>query len=250
MAEISMDDVNQYVNENIQSFHEKRLAIIKKLTLEKLINKNPYLFRAKNIQLSQDLIQSTMEAFLSSSEEKVFGDFLEDLAIYISGITSNGIKSASQGIDLEFIREEKHYLVSIKSGTNWGNADQHHKLVQNFNDSSRRIRQAAHGNNPQPVLGICYGKAKTVLVSDGYLKVVGQNFWALISGNTELYREIIDPIGYKAKEHNDAYNQEKAKVTNILTNQFSQRFCLNGTIDWQALIKANSENYDLDKVNY
>ncbi|MCP4361921.1 MAG: hypothetical protein GY796_28245, partial [Chloroflexi bacterium] len=39
----------------------------------------------------------------------------------------------------------------------------------------------------------------------GYLKVVGQNFWYLISENKDLYTDIIEPIGYRAKQHNEAF---------------------------------------------
>ena len=242
----SIDDINDYVNENIQVFHNKRLEIIKKLTLNKLICKNPYLFRAKNITLSSELIQSTLDAFLSSSEEKVFGDFLEDLAIYISSTTCGGKKSGIQGIDLEFTRNGRHYLTSIKSGTNWGNSSQHKKMEQDFRSAVQRINQASHHDFPQPVLGICYGKNRTEYHQNGYLKIVGQNFWALISGNNDLYKEIIDPIGFKAKEHNEQYHLEKSKIINLLTAEFSSRFCKNGLIDWQELVSYVSGNYDLD----
>ena len=49
-----------------------------------LRKKNPYLFKAKNINLASDLIREILDAFLYSSEEKLFGDFLEDLATFIS----------------------------------------------------------------------------------------------------------------------------------------------------------------------
>jgi hypothetical protein len=94
---LNLDEVSKYVNDNIVQFHNKRISILTRLSLNKLLKKNPYLFRAKDITKASDLIDGTMSAFLSSSEEKVFGDFLEDLAIFIASKTTGGHKSASQG---------------------------------------------------------------------------------------------------------------------------------------------------------
>lgn len=247
---ITREQVDCFVNENIVEFHNKRINILSKLTLKKLVNKNPYLFRAKNINLASELIENSMSAFLSSSEEKVFGDFLEDLAVFISGITMGGHKSASQGIDLEFINDGNHFLVSVKSGTNWGNASQHKKQVEDFQDSVKRIKQSSRSAIPQPVLGICYGKTRTVHHKNGYIQVVGQNFWSLISGNKDLYKEIIEPIGYRAKEHNDNYHKEKSRITNLLTSRFIKEFCYEtGEINWPHLVQANSGNFDLDEFS-
>lgn len=76
------------------------------------------------------------------------------------------------------------------------------------------------------------------------MKIVGQNFWYLISENKDLYTDIIEPIGYKAREHNDNFNQKKSNITNRLTKEFIDRFCfLDGAINWNALVKYNSGNY-------
>ncbi len=96
------------------------------------------------------------------------------------------------------------------------------------------------------MLGICYGKNKTGYVR-GYLKVVGQNFWYLISENKDLYTEIVEPIGYRAKEHNDLFLLEKNKATNRLTKAFLNSFCdASGVIEWARFVEFNSGNYDLD----
>jgi hypothetical protein len=87
MKPLNLDEVCNYVNENIDAFHRRRIKITGTLTLRKLISKNPYLFRAKNITRASELIEGTLGAFLSSSEEKLFGDFLEGLAIFVSSQT-------------------------------------------------------------------------------------------------------------------------------------------------------------------
>ena len=119
MKNLTIDDLNLYVNDNISTFHDRRLAKLENISLNEILRKkNPYLFRAKNLLKASDLVESLMQAFLSSSEEPMFGYFLEDLAIFISSRVFGGVKSASQGVDLEFTKNEIRYLVSIKSGPN------------------------------------------------------------------------------------------------------------------------------------
>ncbi|MBE0410392.1 MAG: cytosolic protein [Anaerolineales bacterium] len=247
MNPLDLFHVQDYVNENIVDFHNLRINTIKELKIERLITKNPYLFRAKYITTAAELISSLLDAFLSSSEEKLFGDFLEGLAIFIAETTCGGHKSSAPGVDLEFIKDNIHYIISIKSGPRWGNSSQQNKLEQDLKNAVARIKQSKRGVNVQPVLGICYGKTKTSYVR-GYLKVVGQNFWYLISENRNLYTDIIEPIGYRAKEHNESYLHEKNNVINLFTRQFVEEFCnLNGSIDWAKLVKFNSGNFDLDR---
>jgi len=176
MEKLNIDEVNDFVNKNISIFHQSKLNTLKSINLKSLLKKkNPYLFKAKNITVAGDLVRNILDAFLSSSEEKLFGDFLEELAIFISSRTCNGRKSAATGIDLEFVNKGTHYLVSVKSGPNWGNSSQQKKQELDFQNAVKVLKQSRHKLNVEPVLGICYGKIKTSYVR-GYLKVVGQNF--------------------------------------------------------------------------
>lgn len=239
-----------YVNANIVGFHNSRLQSLKGLSLGMLLRKkNPYMFRAKNIATASELINGLLSAFLSSSEEKHFGDFLEGLAVFIAGQTCGGFKSGIQGADLEFLDDGIHYVVSIKSGPNWGNSSQQKKLAQDLREASIRIRQGRIGYRVQPVLGICYGKTRTKHMAHGYLKVVGQNFWYLLSRNADLYTDIIEPIGYRAKEHNEAYDQALTGIINRFTGEFVSQFCDDsGAIEWRRLVEFNSGNLDLDQA--
>lgn len=87
--------------------------------------------------------------------------------------------------------------------------------------------------------GCCFGKSRKP-DKKGYLKYCGQQFWELISGMDNLYIEIIEPIGYKAKQKNEEFLIAYSKIVNKLTFEFSQRFCTDGIINWQELIKFNS----------
>lgn len=252
MKPLSLPLVQEYVNENIVDFHNRRLSSLEKLTLRRLLNKNPYLFKAKNMQSAGQLVEGFMEAFLSSSEEQLFGGFLEDLAVFVAQQTSGGHKSTAEGVDLEFINNSTHFVVSVKSGPNWGNSSQHNQLEQNLKDAVRRLRQSRQAENIQPVLGICYGKTRTAHTRRGYLKVVGQNFWYLISEDKDLYTDIIEPIGHRAKEHNDRFLAAKSNVANRLTRMFIEAFChQSGAIDWPKLVRLTCGNFGKgDKLPY
>ena len=78
--------------------------------------------------------------------------------------------------------------------------------------------------------------------------MVGQNFWHFISENDRLYIDIIEPIGYRAWEHNEEYRLNKVAVANRIAMGFLNEFCEpSGAIDWDKLVEATCGNYDLDK---
>lgn len=247
MNSLNLNDVKDYVNENVVDFHQRRLKSLEELKLEKLLTKNPYLFKAKNLLTANALIEDLLSAFLSSSEEKLFGDFLEGLAVFVAQKTCGGHKSTAQGVDLEFFNSDTHYVVSIKSGPNWGNSSQQDKLEQDLKTAVARLKQSKRSSNIQPVLGICYGKTKTTFLR-GYMKIVGQNFWHLISENPNLYTDIVEPIGYRAREHNEDFAKKKAGIVNMFAMEFIPKFCnpSNGYIDWVKLVQFNSGNYKPD----
>lgn len=63
-----------------------------------------------------------------------------------------------------------------------------------------------------------------------------------------LYTEIIEPIGYRDRDNNEAFDLEKGNLTNRFTRQFIERFCHpNGAINWTRLVEFNSGNYDLEQ---
>lgn len=238
---IDPQQVINFVNENIDSFHQNRLKILEKVNLATVLKrKNPYLFKAKGIETAHQLIRSMLDAQLSSSEEKLFGDFLEHLAIFICGLTYNGQKSSAKGIDLEFEKDNVWQIVSIKSGPNWGNSSQYRALERDFRDAVRIQRQMR--GNVQPVLGICYGNTKTT--DNGlYIKVTGQSFWEFISDDPQLYIKIIDPIGYEVKAHHEEFEEKRNLLEEKLAARFMADFCFpDGRIDWTKLVSFNSEN--------
>jgi hypothetical protein len=235
--------ISFYVRENIDQFHMNRIARIRSLKLGHVLkNKNPYLFKAKNLNSAADLITALLDARLSSSEEGTFGIFLEDLAIFVAETAGGGVKSAAEGIDIEVVRANVRYLIAVKSGKKWGNAGQHKTLRENFRRALRVIKQSRHAGTLQPTLGICYGNFRTT--DNGlYIHIGGQSFWHLISGDKQLYIDLIEPLGEEAEKHNELFNIEKAAVYNRLIREFTIRYCdTSGNIDWQKLVQFVSEN--------
>jgi len=240
MKPIPISQVTNYVEKNIGRFHKSRLANLQRLKLEQILKrKNPYLFKAKNILTSEHLVTILLDAHLSSQEETIFGNFLEELAIFINEKVFDGKKSPAEGIDLEFVKNGKRYIVSIKSGPNWGNSSQIKKMVQNFSKAKKVLRANNRDLDVIAVNGCCYGRDQSPDKGD-YFKYCGQEFWEFISDNNNLYLELIVPLGHKAKLKNDEFQKEYSKLINNFTFEFSKKYCKDGYIDWEALVRFNS----------
>jgi hypothetical protein len=241
MKRINLDDVLKYVENNIGVFHKKRIQNIDRLKLSKVLKrKNPYLFKAKYILTSEEIIKFLVDAHISSNEETIFGDWLEGLAIFINSEVYEGWKSGITGIDLEFDKDGTRNIVTIKSGPNWGNSSQIAKMIADFNKAKRTLRTSNSKLTIRPVNGCCYGKDNNP-DKGSYFKYCGQRFWEFISGDTNLYVDIIEPLGYKAKEKNDTFVKSYSQMINKFTKEFSINFCnADGDIDWGKLVKYNS----------
>ncbi len=240
MNPIERQEIINYVEQNIHTFHEARLACLQSLKLSKVLaRKNPYLFKAKNIDAGS-LVKTIVDAFLSSSEEGIFGNFLEGLAIFICSQTLGGRKSTSEGIDLEFDRDEVRYIISVKSGPSWGNSSQIKKMIDNFNKAKKILNTSSSFKSVVAINGCCYGKDSQP-EKGSYTKLCGQRFWEFISGDENLYIDIIEPLGYRAKEYDEQFQSEYPKVVNRFTREFLQEFCdSEGAINWAKIVELNS----------
>jgi hypothetical protein len=232
-----LKEITKFIEPKIADFHQSRLKHLLVLKLKNVLKrKNPYLFKAKDISTSQDLVKSILDAHLSSQEEAIFGAVLESLAIFICNKVYRGGKSSSEGIDLEFKKDKKQYIVSIKSGPNWANSGQIKNMLDNFKKA--KIIGGAH---IVAINGCCYGVDDSPNKGD-YMKLCGQRFWEFISGHDDLYIDIIEPLGHKAREKNAAFSEEYAKVINKFTKEFGDDYCdKDGAIRWNELVKFNSK---------
>ena len=240
MKRIDLEQIYGYVENHISIFHQKRLDYVhNKVDLLKILRqKNPYLFKAKSVLTAQDLVKGFLDAFLQSQEETLFGDFMEGLAIFVCDTVYGARKSELTGIDLEFEKGDVIYAVEIKAGWNWGNSSQIRQLRANF-ENAKKILSTRTGKTIIAVNGCCFGKDNKPDKGD-YLKLCGQRFWELIAGNADLYLDIIEPIGHRAKQKNEEFLENYAQIVNKLTLEFSQRFCDDGKINWARLVEYNS----------
>jgi hypothetical protein len=241
MEKLNLNDISQYVEQNIGIFHQKRIQSLDSLKLSQVLKrKNPYLFKAKYVLTADQIVRGIVDAHISSNEETIFGDWLEGLAIFINGKVYGGYKSGITGIDLEFDNNGIRYIVTIKSGPNWGNSSQMAKMALDFKIAKKTLRTSNSKLNIIAVNGCCYGKDNNPDKGD-YFKYCGQRFWEFISGDTNLYTEIIEPLGYNAKERNDDFVKSYSQMINIFTREFATDFCkVNGEINWEKLVHFNA----------
>jgi hypothetical protein len=234
-------DIINFIEPNISGFHKRRLDNLLALQLKKILSrKNPYLFKAKNQNTAHDLVKTILDAHLSSQEEGIFGDFLEKLAVFICGSVFGGKKSSAEGIDLEFQKNEIIYLVSIKSGPNWGNSRQIARMKDDFRKAKKILGTNTKGIKVIAINGCCYGKDDNPDKGE-FMKLCGQRFWEFISGDGNLYTGIIEPLGHKAKEKNEQFQIEYDKVINKFTFEFTKDYCdTDGSILWEKFVKFNS----------
>jgi hypothetical protein len=238
---LDYDTLAQFITENVVTpFYTSRLARLQELNLKNVLKrKNPYLFKAKNVQTAEELVRQVVDASLSSGEETSFGTYLEQLSIHVCGLVYGGRKSAAQGIDLEFTKDTVHYLVAIKSGPNWGNRDQIERMKTNFMTAKRILGTNSSSQNVVAINGCCYGKDNTP-DKGSYLKLCGQRYWEFISGDEDLYLEMIKPLGQLAKEKDEQFDEAYARKINEMTGQLLNDFCSEGLIDWERLVQYNS----------
>ncbi len=241
MNKLILSDVTNYVEHNIGVFHQKRIQSLDSLKLSQVLKrKNPYLFKAKYVLTAEQIIRGIVDAHISSNEETIFGDWLEGLAIFINSKVFSGYKSGITGIDLEFDNNGIRNIITIKSGPNWGNSSQIAKMVADFKTAKKALRTSNSQLNIVAINGCCYGRDNQPDKGD-YFKYCGQAFWEFISGDTNLYTEIIEPLGHKAKEKNDDFINSYSQMINKFTREFANEFCKeNGEIDWKKLVQFNS----------
>lgn len=247
MKKLDYDKLNDFiVSDVIQPFYNIRLERLEMANLANIAKrKNPYLFKAKNIDTAGDLAKGILDAFLSSQEETIFGDLMERLAINICRQVFYG-KKAEEGkfrsVDLIFERNNKIYIVGIKSGPNWGNSDQVNAMRKNLKAAKKIIQAQASGKQIMNVNGCIYGRdnqSHKINKKDpglSYYKICGQSFWELISGDEELYKKIIRPLDKEAKKRDEKFKDLYVKKINEMTKDIVNLFYRDDNLDWDKII--------------
>ncbi|HEY0429021.1 MAG TPA: PmeII family type II restriction endonuclease [Pyrinomonadaceae bacterium] len=245
--EVEKEAYNKFLSKRVVTpFYYERLMYLRcKMSLKYILSrKNPYLLKAKNISSPDELVRSVVDAFMFSQEETMFGNRLEEFAIFVSEKLFDGFKSDLPSVDLEFEREKKYFIVGIKSGTNWGNSDQINRMKDNFKSARKYLLDERKITKEiVAVNGCIYGKDANPFKENGkdkeksYFKFAGQDFWQFISGDSELYREIIKPIEEEALERDAEFKKTFDGKINNMVKEFSNIFLdAEGQIDWVKIV--------------
>lgn len=225
----------------LETFYGSLIEKIDGLDIVKVMKrKNPYLYRAKAMQNASEIVESVLSAFVSSSEETIFGNcFFEPIAIAASG----GNKALAEGIDIMIQKNDTNtiYAVAVKSGPSVFNADSKKRQEQNFTAASKLAQQAKA--RYEAYIGYCYGKKKESGRGKPkmYQELAGKRFWAELTGDEDFYIKIISFMGTLPEQYVASYKESYNKAFNRLVREFSNDFCKDdGSIDWEKLVEFNS----------
>lgn len=253
MDSLNQEELQNFISEQvIKPFYEKSLSNLNNLTLSGILRrKNPYLFKAKNIQTAEELAKYILDAFFSSQEETIFGNLMEGLAIFISEKLHGGRK-AEQGkfksIDLIFTKDHTVYIVGIKSGPYWGNKDQIDRLKNNFKKAKKILQEEGERNRIVAINGCIYGKDNNPHKVDrknpgrSYYKYCGQEFWEFLTDDADFYQKIVMPIDKEAKKRDESFKKVYNGKLNELTKGILDNYL--GTdhlVDWHKIIDYVSQ---------
>ena len=239
----------------VKVFYDKKIEKLKKVNMKGLMKrKNPYLFKAKNIQITGDLAKDILDAHLSSQEETIFGALLENLAIHINGMVYSGKKAEEKkfkSVDLIFTRESKVYVVGIKSGPNWGNSDQINAMKKNLKKAKEILVSKGETKKVIGINGCAYGRDNSPYKIDrsdnhlNYYKMCGQDFWELISGDKDLYKKFIKPLDKEVEKKHDKFVKLRRQKINEMTKDLIELFYTKGDLDWNKIVEYVSKSNNI-----
>lgn len=243
---LSLDEIEVLVYERLRFFYDRRVDRIRGLTLHKLLSKNVYLFRAKGLMKSADLVSELMESYLIKSDETIFGKvFFEEIAKAVG----NAEEAHQVGMDLVIETDQEYMVIEIKSGANWQNARMGRGLRDDFNKAFDLYQERGITKEFVAILGQSCGQ-KNTSVSGKYKSLIlsGQAFWEKITGDSDFYLKLTRLMkDYPVRLRPD-YQEAKEAALNKLDRQFLSLYVdQDGFIDWEKLI-ARYNGRDADTL--
>lgn len=231
-------EIEKKIADLLDDFYNRRIEKIKTLKLkDTLKRKNPYLYHAIGVQKASDIVEGLLSAYMSSSDEGIFGDaFFEPLAKFVSG----GVVAPSEGVDVAKETQSTYMAIAVKSGPSVFNAQSRKRQIDDFKALENRLRKLR--KQFDPVVGYSYGKKQQKKGSTApFRELSGQVFWEEITGDPDFYLKIIRLMKDKPQEHLPIYREAWDAAVNRFTYEFIQDFCdAEGNIDWEQLVKFNS----------
>lgn len=181
--------------------------------------KNPFLFRMRAIEGPRALASMMIDAFLSSSEETVFGGILQSVALSVCKHAKHGRPSSTESIDMEYDQNGIRTLIQVKSGANWGNSSQRKKLAQSFQTARQVLRQSDSKLQVRMVEGCCYGRTRKRHLPT-HEQLVGEAFWRDISDWDGVPVALMRLLGQHASNGmREARNDATDRMVQYLSDQ-------------------------------
>jgi len=223
--------------------------MLENLSLKRILRrKNPYLFRALGNEVASDIVEQILHAFISSSDETIFGDaFFEPIAL----IVSRGKVADAGGVDFVIETPRRYLAIALKSGPNIFNASQKRRQNQEFQELRSRLYKIH--KQFDALLGHAYGRRRADPSGKWiYRERSGQAFWAEITGDPNFYLKLIRlmrdiPAKHKKRhrlmrdipaKHKKRQTEEWGAAVNRFTVEFANDFCFpNGRINWDQLVE-------------
>ncbi len=233
------DELRELIAKSLNDFYVRRMQSLGALKLRQvLLRKNPYLYKAIGTESATEIIEEILKAYLSSSDEGIFGDaFFEPIAKAVSG----GVVSPSEGVDVAVETKDRYKAISVKSGPNPFNSSQVKRQSDEFETLRRRLTKLR--KQFDPILGHGYGKKQTPATkAKVYRDLSGQRFWEELTGDSEFYQKLITLMEKEdIRKHREEYRTEYQKAVNRYVREFTTDFCEeDGSIDWEKLVEFNS----------
>ena len=235
------DAIVDAISTALNAFYTALIASVGSVNISKVMKrKNPYLFRAKAMNSAPQIVGAILSAFVSSSEETIFGNvFFEPIAT----IASKGQKALAEGIDIMVERDSTVYAIAVKSGTSVFNADSRKKQEQNFTAAGKLAQQAK--KRFVPIIGYGYGKKGSSGrgLAKFYIEMAGQQFWTELTSDPEFYIDLVKMMDGLPEHYKEEFDAEYQRAENRLLKEFILEFCHDdGSINWEKIVEFNSGN--------
>lgn len=216
------DAIVEAIATALDNFYTNLIKKVDSLNVKAVMKrKNPYLFRAKAMNGAAQIIDAILAAFVSSSEETIFGNvFFEPIAT----AAAQGQKALAEGVDIMVERDNTIYAIAVKSGTSVFNADSRKKQEQNFMAASKLAQQAK--KRFVPIVGYGYGKKKSSNrgLPKFYMELAGKDFWTELTGDEEFYIKLIRFMDKLPEKYVEEFDASYQKAANRLVREFTQEF--------------------------
>lgn len=239
--------LTQKIGELLATLYQKRFAALQELKLSDLLKKNPYLYRALGAHRANDFIEQMLTARISSSDETIFGnDFFEPLAVFAAQQAQGGYATpamvtvgAGAGQDIAIETAQEYLAISVKSGTNIFNSQSEKGQSTEFNQLQARLKKL--GKMFRPIIGYGYGRKTARKTTSPVERLAGQQFWELLTGESDFYLRISRAMETFASEHAAAFKLALDTKQDALLREFMIHFVEEtGSIRWDAVVAFNS----------